>query len=92
MAKFAMCTGYTAALDTQEQMTLNMDSTFFNTDGQQVVTQSAVVTKVFDATDDVDLIHEAIVDAIVAYAQSAYGWIVPRSRVLYPVLARGSTV
>lgn len=91
MAKYADARFSHSTMDAStEILTLNLDVTFFDTDGSQVVTEGGTVQVAVSPSHGAGAIHAAMVDAIVAYADSVFSWTVPREHVTHPQIARGS--
>lgn len=89
MPKYAVCTGYTATMNTDEETTLNLDVSYFDTDGEQVVGENASVPTVIDPDGLLSNIHANMVNAIQEYADSELEWTVSATRVIHPQVAKG---
>lgn len=89
MAKWAVCPSFNSAMDTNDVTTLNLETAFFNTDGEDLVTEVGTVACTIDPTQTEALWHQAMVTAIVAYASTAFGWTLPRTSVIHLTLTKG---
>lgn len=85
-------TGGDEALKSSDQITLNLPVKYWqNVDGAVTCkTASVPFTVAADAT--IAVIDDAITDAIVAYAGTAYGWTIPRTQCIFPQLRRGPVI
>ena len=90
MPKFAFGQVSSASMDAATDLTtIILDTDFFDTGGEQVITERGAVSVVFDPTALLSSIHSKMVDAIVAYALDTLGWTVPRTSVIHTQVAKG---
>ena len=79
-------------LDENDVLTVSSTISFFrNVDG--VVTENGASVPIsFSAGASLATINDAITDAVVAYADTAWSWPIPRTRVIFHTMQRGLVI
>lgn len=80
------------ALDSSDDLTINLPTRFWENDDGTVTVHSATVPVSFSSGALVASIDDAITDALVDYADTEWSWVLPRNRCIFPTLKRGLLV
>ena len=81
-----------ATIDNNDIITLDCTTRFWrNVDGT-VTEEGATVAVSFSASAALAAIDDAMADALVGYAGTAFGWTIPRTRCFFPGFKKGLIV
>lgn len=87
---YAIQTGVSSAsIDSNGIMTVNSDVTFLHRDGVTLTTEQATVPFTFNPASPLSAMNDAVTDAVVDYADFAFGWDLPRTHFIFHSFQKG---